>query len=270
MSNQLQNPIVSASYIIVVCSDEADPLFNKLQLRTKSPSYIELHPGRNILTVEKYPALKYGFSQIDISPEHNCQDVIEIDLSHFDGSEMVSMERMFYRMPIQKLTFGNMKTPNLKNAKLCFSYVGSNTFGHGIDELDLSGLDFSSLENAEAMFQCAEIKTLKICNANFTKLERGRRMIRHVKIDVLSLDGLKINDANKMDIEVLNPIQISLRHCGLGTIRTIIENIEYYRQTKGDGSSADYILDEGLLYEVTASNNGRLHCNVTRSEAKAD
>ncbi len=92
--------MTSSSYIKIVCAEEADPESNRIMLRTTPPTFIELQPGENILTVETYPDLKYGFypeqrRSDSISINDSCQSIIEVDLSHFDASEVQSTSSMF-------------------------------------------------------------------------------------------------------------------------------------------------------------------------------
>lgn len=155
----------SESYIRIVCTDNADSRKNRLLLRTeelmsitpeiKVPKYIPLQPGENILRVSDYPELKYGFyncscddSQCQFSPtmsedekdkmtdffyweaSENCQDIIEIDLRHFDGSDLKSMDMMFYYMfNLERIFLGRLDTSSVTDMSFAFTGVGSNVKG---------------------------------------------------------------------------------------------------------------------------------------------
>lgn len=174
----------SESYLLVICADDAEPKFNRLQLRTDPPTFIELKPGENVLTVENYPALKYGFK----CESYLGDEIVEIDFSHFDGSDIVSMKEMFKGMNVQRITFGNLKLPKVIDAEYAFADTGCDIKGYEADVFDLSGADFSSIENAKFMFKGVSVKTLKMNNANFASLRNADSMFKHAKIETLEIN----------------------------------------------------------------------------------
>ncbi len=160
------NKIASKSYIVITCSDDADPKFNRIQLRTDPPKYIELQPGKNILTVEEYPDLKFGFSQIDNHSvfeesdryEYNGEGIRGIDLSHFDGSELTNMDRMFYDMRYTEIDLGNLDTSHVTS--MVGTFYGCYMGVEGYNALDLSNLDLSKLKDTSEMFSWTLVDTL--------------------------------------------------------------------------------------------------------------
>lgn len=251
------NTTDSESYIRVDCYGDADPKYNRLQLRTDPPTFISLNPGSNYLTIEDYPALKFGFKQIDnpeIEEHTNCEDVREMDFSNYDGSYLSTLDYMFYKMPLEWLTFGNMKTPNLKSAKMAFAEIGREDKNGHID-IDLSNFDFSKLECADFMFQGANLGVLKLNNAHFASLVRARKFIRHSRIKSLELNGLEINNPEVLDIHIYTPVTVSLKNVELSTMEKIINGIESKRILNGDSTPASYILDENLSVDVKLVND---------------
>lgn len=120
-----QLPVNSDSYVIIVCSPTANPIYNKLELR-ESNVCINLQPGINILTVEQYPDLRYGFKPViarrGMLPNENCQAVMEVDLSHFNASEVESTESMFDDMfALRKVNLSNVKFCNVRNMDNMFA-----------------------------------------------------------------------------------------------------------------------------------------------------
>lgn len=118
MSNTKSNNINSKSYIIIESELDYDPNKPVLALRTDPPTPIQIKKGINIITVESFPELKYGF--ISITNGHTSE-IKKIDLSHFDGSEMESMANMFQSLETE-IDFGNLNTSNVKNIKGIFDY----------------------------------------------------------------------------------------------------------------------------------------------------
>lgn len=204
---QKNKQVPSSSYIIVTCAENAKPESNILMLRTDPPTFIKLQPGKNILTAGEYPALKYGFSQIpdpddtqflqlamDIpDPHDNGQDILEIDFSHFDASSMTTMDDMFWCMcNIRKITFGRLNTISLISAIDVFRWVGHEEAP--IPSLDLSGIDFSNVENIFGIFTGLCAGSLNLSGCDFSKLENVNCMFDECDIRELILDNIIIKE----------------------------------------------------------------------------
>ncbi|MCM1139334.1 MAG: BspA family leucine-rich repeat surface protein [Muribaculum sp.] len=171
--------------ITIICKDDADPKLNRIQLRTTPPSYIELQPGVNVLRVRDYPALKYGFKQIDMDEDgtyqDNCQDVIRVNLSQFDGSEMTSMSEMFHYMKsLEEVNFHGLDTSKVESMESLFEMtpkvkridlrkldtsnvedMSQMCWGSSAD-IDLSNLDVSNVKSMQGIFSCGEPKSVNL------------------------------------------------------------------------------------------------------------
>lgn len=214
------------SYIIVRCSEDAIPEYNKLQLRKDPPTYIELQPGVNKLTVKEYPDLKKGFMQIDDyyldlrkSPyEYNGGGIIEFDFSNFDGSEISSISHMFAWMTqVKKITFGKMHMPLLKNTECTFYRTGEDT---KIDMLDLSGIDFSKVAYADYMFHGIKAQCVNLSNCDFGNLKNAEYMFDEAEIDMLDLSGIdfsKVSDADYM-FHLIKAKCVNLSNCDFSNL----------------------------------------------------
>ncbi len=184
----------SGSHIKVWCSDNADPKCNRLQLNTNPPTYIELQPGLNILTVEEYPALRYGFFQLQdeegVWNYENGHEILGFDFSNFDGTELQSMSHMFAWMSgVRKIIFGKMHTPSLENTDCAFYRTGENTY---IESLDLSGIDFSKVSNADYMFYGIKAKCVNLSNCDFSSLVDAEAIFEDSEIEDLILNNVKL------------------------------------------------------------------------------
>lgn len=108
------------SHVLIYCSADAATTKNIILLNSTAKTPVNLTEGWNLVTISEYPDLKYGFSPavynhnslFELNP--NCQSVVEIDLSHFDASEVISTERMFADM-------SKLLTVDLSNVK--FNHV---------------------------------------------------------------------------------------------------------------------------------------------------
>ena len=226
--------ISSASYIVVVCSDNANPKHNKIQLRTDPPTFIELQPGKNVLTVEQYPDLENGFSQIDeyeldandpdCQNEYNCGDVISVDLSHFDPSEMTTMDWMFRRMEnLTTIDFGDIHINNVTSMDSTFEWIAAK-------ELNLTNIDFTQVTNAEMMTYCKERLKVILTGCDLSRVESADDIFSGVTY--LNLDRTKLSD------EVIDAMgwwhgeggcenleEISMRGCDVQLIESVIRQL---------------------------------------------
>lgn len=277
---KINKAVISESYIIITCDDNADPKFNRLQLRTDPLTFIELQPGRNILMIEDYPTLKFGFKQIDdndndehmhlsgkesVIPNENCQEVIEVDFSHFDGSEMESMDYMFHFMSrIERITFGEMKTSKLTSMERAFWGVGNLHDGEPILDLDLSGLDFSNVANANDMFSDAIIRRLDLTGCNFENLNEsgifGETYVKH-----LILDNCKFRNVEDLDAwsDYRGLMEVSLKGWSKDDCRDFILEMERGRSKFIDfHPTAIYHLDSKYSYRINQDSDEKVICEI--------
>lgn len=215
------------SYIRIVCSKNTNPKSNKLQLRTEPPTFIELTPGVNILRVNNYPALKYGFSQIDDFSsdnwpiEYNGKDIIEIDLSHFDGAAMTSMDYMFsYMSSLKKIVFGESQMFHPSSANSAFERVGE-----GMEVLDLTSIDFSKTKDTSRMLYGVSANTIDLSGADFSSIKDFEEMFTGIESECIVLDRGTYSSIKKI-IDLI-PFKdgfiekISLEGCSYRFIETV-------------------------------------------------
>lgn len=235
------------SYIKIVCTDDADPRYNRLQLRTTPPTYIELQPGENILTVDEYPDLKHGFSQIDCANlddkdaceniiEYNCGNIVMMDLSNFDFSEMTSMKGMFKRMEnlthlfMERIFMGGLeRIKNITSMASAFEWTGAGMgAGEPMDRLDLSIIDFSQVKDASFMLYGCPFPLVDLSTCDMSQINSAESIFDNNSIQYLILDNAKLSK------EIIEEIQftdwcslrsISMRGCDFQTIRSVLKAI---------------------------------------------
>lgn len=255
----------SKSYITIYCSENADPKYNRLQLRTDPPIFIELQPGPNTLTVEEYPDLKYGYRQIehpyledDNNYEVNCEGIVRIDLSHFDASAMTSMDYMFQEMRLDEIIFGAMDTSNVTSMVSTFDSLKTK-------DMDLSCLDLSNVKNTAGMFMHGAINTVSLPKLSSTV--HGEGMFHNIHID-----KIVFNDAGEYKIEsVLNEIfsedRLHLLFNGVrevDQIESIIKITEELNSVFIDPNSKYITCDFGknIKFKTSVNSDGDLQCLI--------
>lgn len=264
----------SKSYIIIKCFDNAEPRFNKIQLRTDPPTYIELQPGENILTAEEYPALKYGFRQIenfvisevehgdsDYCGEYNGGEIISVDLSHFDASEMMTMDNMFQDMQaLSEIKFGCVKIEHVTSMVYAFSCVGQESEKCESSILDLSGIDFSKVTDASRMLSGCSFATVILTDCDFSSVKNAEDMFNCFYGKHLILDGANLSEevVNAMwSCEMSDLESISLKRCDREMVRGMIELVGAIDAARPDCvKPIDIILDGGLDYVKNYDEDG--------------
>lgn len=249
------NTIGSGSYIKIVCTYDADPKYNRLQLRTDPPTFIELQPGNNILSVSKYPALKYGFKQIDIpwfdknvcpdaTNQYNCGDVLLVDLSHFDSAEMTSMEDMFRKMEnLKEIIFGDIRIENVISMNSAFEWTA-------VENLDLTHIDFSQVIDAEMMTYSQGNLRVNLSGCDLSKVIAAEGIFNGVT--QLNLDRATLSEAiieaMRWDAEgsCEDLEEISMIDCDIRFISSVIKKLNFLRTRvklnhKAEGIILDYI-----------------------------
>ena len=151
----------SHSQIVVVCSkagsfiqighwqdDEDEGLQREKRIR--------LRKGENVINVEEYPELQYGFSFDEQSdkPEH----IEEIILDGYDTSNVTNMSCMFWGCDsLESLDLSCFDTSNVTDMSSMFEGCSS------LESLDLSGFDTSNVTNMGCMFEgCSSLESLDL------------------------------------------------------------------------------------------------------------
>ena len=151
----------SHSQIVVVCSkagsfiqighwqdDEDEGLQREKRIR--------LRKGENVINVEEYPELQYGFSFDERSdkPEH----IEEIILDGYDTSNVTNMSCMFWGCDsLESLDLSCFDTSNVTDMASMFNGCSS------LESLDLSGFDTSNVTDMGCMFEgCSSLESLDL------------------------------------------------------------------------------------------------------------
>ena len=125
-------------------------------------------------------------------------NILEIDLSNFDSSNVTSMNRMFYQCSIlQKIKFGNIKTSSVKDMSETFHYCYKLLY------IDLTNFDTSSVTTMYQMFRhCDTVIYIDASSFITTKVENMEDLFSEcgnlVAVNVLSFDTSNVKKMNGM------------------------------------------------------------------------
>ncbi|MBM6673797.1 BspA family leucine-rich repeat surface protein [Marseilla massiliensis] len=144
------------SQIVVVCSKAGSSIqigrltFEEGLIREKR---IRLKKGENVISVEEYPELQYGFS---FSIKSKAEQIEDIILDGFDTSKITSMYQMFYGCSsLVSLNLSGFDTSSVTNMRSMFHGCSS------LESLDLSGFDTSQVKDMSCMFEdCSSLVSL--------------------------------------------------------------------------------------------------------------
>lgn len=259
MSPTISNNIDSKSYVIITCGDDVNPEIDRIELRTEPPTFIELKPGENVLTIEEYPDLKYGFrifyrrDKRGLADAYPNQRIIGIDLSNFDGSEMTIMDGMFEGLVnLQSLNLLNLNTTNVISMESAFA---------GINLPETTKLTFSTLnvKNMKRMFCGAEISELDLSSFNVMNVEDFEEMFASSEINKLILDGWNFRESVNLYlifecIHLDENFKLSLKGCNERTILDICNQLVNTVHDEFADEEDDYVFND-LSQQVILDNN---------------
>lgn len=252
----------SKSYVRIVCEEDAIPRFNIIQLRNTPPTKINLKGGENILPIEAYPDLMFGFTQIDDfeldegPDEWNGYSIKEIDLSHFKSEDMIDMSNMFGHMAnLEKIIWSDKIISNVVTALNTFERIGNC-----MEELDLRRIDFSkAIDLSEVLYGCAS-KTINMAGCNLSKVKEADDMFTNCTSEKIILDNSKevswLVDVIPFEDGFLS--EVSLKGCDEETIRAFAIAINE------SGRDIKLLLDKKYDYKVTSLKNGKSECLIIK------
>ena len=185
LKNNFANHSSNHSQIVVVCSKAGSSIqigrwLDDEEVELQRERRIRLRKGENVISVEEYPELQYGFSFYELSdrPKHiegiildeydtsnvtdmrymfeGCSSLESLDLSGFDTSNVTDMRYMFHGCnSLESLDLSGFDTSNVTDMRCMFH--GCNS----LESLDLSGFDTSNVTDMDSMFEdCSSLKSL--------------------------------------------------------------------------------------------------------------
>lgn len=129
---------------------------------------------------------------------NNCQNLIYIDLSHFDSSNVTNMSDMFYYCEnLQQINLSNLNTKNVTD--MSYMFCGC----YNLETIDLSSFKTENVTNMERMFlSCKKLEEINLQNFNTQKVKNMISMFKNCyslkKINLLSFNIENVVDMSFM------------------------------------------------------------------------
>ena len=128
----------------------------------------------------------------------NCKNIIEIDLSNFDSSQVNNMEYMLSGCSLlTSLNLFNFSTSCVTNMNNMFSSCLK------LNSLDLSSFDTSKVNNMNSMFSsCSNLTSLNLSNFKTSSATTMERMFSEcselISLDLSNFDTSRVNNMHSM------------------------------------------------------------------------
>ena len=139
----------------------------------------------------------------------DLDNIIEVDLSDFDTSEVTSMRQMFsYCTKLEKINFGNINTSSVENMDYLFQACSALT------SIDLSFVDTSKVTTMNYMFSdCTKLKFLDLSNFETSNLNNIEYIFyRCTSIECLNLYSFKLKNTIKKSGAII-AISSNVKYC---------------------------------------------------------
>jgi len=188
----------SHSQIVVVCSKagsfiQIGRLENGAFPRERR---IRLKKGENVISVEEYPELQYGFSFDEDSDKPN--QIENIILNEYDTSNVTDMNHMFEGCSsLESLNLRGFDTSNVTEVVCMFKGCRS------LKSLDLSSFDTSNVTDMKQMFDgCSSLESLDLSSFDTSNVNYMPWMFCYCEslgsLDLSGFDTSNVTDMRSM------------------------------------------------------------------------
>ena len=195
----------SSMNVIMNIEDEDSDYGIKLWLDpTDKTAYYYAETEKVYLNMDSSRMFHSGYS------EQKIKNILEIDLSGFDTSQVTDMSAMFYGMSsLTTLNLSNFDTAKVTDMSAMFYGMSSLT------TLNLSNFDTSQVIYMESMFYgVRNLTTLNLSNFDTSKVTNMRTMFYDMRnlttLNISSFDTSQVTDMNNMFAYIYNLTTLNL------------------------------------------------------------
>ena len=191
---------------------------------------------------------------------NECKQIVKINFSNFDSSEVTTMEKMFYNCRgLIKINFKNFNTSRVKNMNDMFAFCSSltsldlssfdtssvtemmNMFSNceNLISLNLSNFDTSLVTDMSSMFElCKNLILLDVSNFNTSKVKYFIYMFEYceslVSLNLYSFESISSSNTLSMFYGVNENLIYSINE---GKAQKILDSIDQYVKTYNNNSN---------------------------------
>ena len=217
-----RNLYLSNEIRIKIEGTESQEIFSSLSnLINNPPSTVLLNGNPVVLDENKITNLIEEENNITMIWENklnNCdymfyelENLLEVDLSNFDASEVITMNNMFeYCYNLISINLGNINTPKLKEISCLFEEC------HSLLYLDLSSFNTSSVISMDSMLtNCISLTSINFGNleisqvTNINNLFSGCRKLTSLDLSNFNLSSVKTMQSMFRDCSSLTSLDLS-------------------------------------------------------------
>ena len=151
--------------------------------------------------------------------EQKLRNILDLDLSSFDTSQVADMQLMFSGMRnLTTLDLSNFDTSKVTNMKYMFRDMSNLT------TLDLSNFDTSEVKNMESMFsRMSNLTALNLSNFNTSQVADMQLMFSGMRnlttLDLSNFDTSKVTNMNNMFSNMSNLTSLDLSNFDTSKVR---------------------------------------------------
>ena len=185
----------TASINAVNIEDEDSECEIKLWLdSTDKTAYYHTEPEKVYLNEDSSRMFYYNSI---IFPADKMKDILDIDLSNFDTSNVTDMSTMFYGMSnLTSLNLSNFDTSRVTDMSSMF------TFMYNLTTLNLSNFDTSKVTDMHDMFQGLKLTSLDLSNFDTSNVTDMNTMFANmpnlITLDLSNFDTSQVTDMSYM------------------------------------------------------------------------
>ena len=144
-----------------------------------------------------------------IFPADKMKDILDIDLSNFDTSNVTDMSTMFYGMSnLTSLNLSNFDTSRVTDMSSMF------TFMYNLTTLNLSNFDTSKVTDMHDMFQGLKLTSLDLSNFDTSQVTNMSHMFALMSnlttLDLSSFDTSQVTNMGLMFYSMTNLVTLDL------------------------------------------------------------
>ena len=224
----------------IIINGEEDVFQNKVYDLKEEKNYITLKFNVQVKSCESMFSKVYNLLEVDISKFdmsqvtsmnemfYHCYNLEYVNLTNIDISSVQSMSYLFYHCQSLTSIDWSKSDTNLININLSSVQEMDNLFSncYSLISIDLSNIDFSNVKTVSRMFaECSQLTFINLTNIKLSSVENMNGFfiscINLTSIDLSNLDFSKVKDISYMFYGCWKLKYLNLSNINLSSVTTI-------------------------------------------------